>query len=76
MSSVIEYFKDAFDWSEANSSGRVIPHAGGDCEYDAACQRMKEIESNLVKYLKEQRKILGNSEVYSPTLIWLLLFEH
>lgn len=76
MSSVIENFKYAFDWSEANSTGRVIPHAGGDCEYDAACQRMKEVESKLVKYLKEQRKILGNSEVCSPTLIWLLLFEH
>lgn len=75
MPPVIEYFKDAFDWSEANSSGRVIPHAGGDCEYDAACQRIKEIESNLAKYLKEQRKTLGNSEVCS-TLIWLLLFEH
>ncbi|XP_042414294.1 DNA mismatch repair protein MSH6 isoform X1 [Zingiber officinale] len=68
MSPVIEYFKDAFDWSEANSSGRVIPHAGGDCEYDAACQRIKEIESNLAKYLKEQRKTLGNSEINYVTI--------
>ncbi|URE02376.1 DNA mismatch repair protein [Musa troglodytarum] len=63
MCSVIEHFKDAFDWSEADRTGRIIPHEGGDVDYDAACKKLKEIESNLMKYLREQRKVLGNSEV-------------
>ncbi|CAL9753886.1 unnamed protein product [Musa acuminata subsp. burmannicoides] len=63
MCSVIEHFKDAFDWSEADRTGRIIPHEGGDVDYDAACKKLKDIESNLMRYLKEQRKVLGNSEV-------------
>lgn len=62
---VLTHFKDAFDWVEANSSGRIIPREGADIEYDSACKRVKEIETSLTKYLKEQRKLLGDTSVRS-----------
>ncbi|KAK9986609.1 hypothetical protein SO802_031560 [Lithocarpus litseifolius] len=44
IDSVINHFKDAFDWVEleANNSGRIIPHEGVDLEYDSACKKVKE----------------------------------
>ncbi|WOK94006.1 DNA mismatch repair protein MSH6 [Canna indica] len=68
MSSEIDHFKVAFDWSEADRTGRVIPHEGGDFEYDASCKILKEIESNLLRYLKEQRKLLGSSAINYVTI--------
>lgn len=61
--SVLKHFKDAFDWIEANKSGRIIPAEGVDSEYDAACKSVSDIESNLKKHLKEQRKLLGDASV-------------
>ncbi|XVF72730.1 hypothetical protein PTKIN_Ptkin12aG0143800 [Pterospermum kingtungense] len=61
--SILKHFKDAFDWVDANNSGRIIPHEGVDLEYDSACERVKEIESSLTKHLKEQRKLLGDSSI-------------
>jgi DNA mismatch repair protein MSH6 len=61
--SVINHFKGAFDWVEANNSGRIIPHEGVDAEYDSACKKVKEVELSLTKHLKEQRKLLGDSSV-------------
>lgn len=60
---ILKHFKDAFDWVEANNSGRIIPHGGVDIDYDSACKKIKEIESSLNKHLKEQRKLLGDSSV-------------
>ncbi|KAJ3677409.1 hypothetical protein LUZ60_003133 [Juncus effusus] len=58
-----DYFKEAFDWSEAENSGRIIPHEGCDVDYDSACYVIKNIESEFSKYLKEQRKLLGDSSI-------------
>lgn len=63
LHSVLSHFKDAFDWVEANSSGRIIPREGVDVEYDSACEKIKEIQSSLTKHLKEQRKLLGDTSV-------------
>lgn len=65
---VLTHFKDAFDWVEANSSGRIIPREGADVEYDSACKRVKEIETSLTKYLKEQRKLLGDTSITYVTV--------
>lgn len=62
---LLNHFKDAFDWVEANNSGRIIPHEGVDIEYDSACKTVKEVESNLSKHLKEQRKLFGDNSVRS-----------
>ncbi|EPS69161.1 hypothetical protein M569_05605, partial [Genlisea aurea] len=66
--SILTRFKDAFDWDEANNLGRVIPREGVDVEYDASCQRLKDINSDLAKHLKEQRKILGDSSISYVTI--------
>ncbi|GLT71905.1 hypothetical protein SLA2020_438890 [Shorea laevis] len=66
--SVINHFKGAFDWVEANNSGRIIPHEGVDAEYDSACKKVKEVEFSLTKHLKEQRKLLGDASITYVTV--------
>ncbi|XP_030532528.2 DNA mismatch repair protein MSH6 [Rhodamnia argentea] len=63
VSSILKQFKDAFHWVEASNSGRIIPREGVDMEYDSACNKIKEIESNLMKHLKKQRKLLGETSI-------------
>ncbi|CAN6166912.1 unnamed protein product [Urochloa humidicola] len=58
VSSILDRFRDAFDWSEADRNGRIIPREGCDPEYDSTCNAIQEIEFNLKEYLKEQRKLL------------------
>ncbi|KAF8657666.1 hypothetical protein HU200_059821 [Digitaria exilis] len=58
VSSILDRFRDAFDWSEADRNGRIIPLEGCDPEYDAACNAIQEIEPTLKEYLKEQQKLL------------------
>ncbi|KAM0952719.1 putative DNA mismatch repair protein MutS/MSH [Dioscorea sansibarensis] len=60
---ILRYFKGAFDWSEADISGRIIPHEGCDVEFDTACNTLNDIESSLKRYLKEQRKVLGDASI-------------
>lgn len=66
--SILKHFKDAFDWVEANNSGRIIPHGGVDMDYDSACNKVKEIEASLTKHLKEQRKLLGDTSITYVTI--------
>ncbi|KAH9730730.1 DNA mismatch repair protein MSH6 [Citrus sinensis] len=66
--SILKHFKDAFDWVEANNSGRIIPHGGVDMDYDSACKKVKEIEASLTKHLKEQRKLLGDTSITYVTI--------
>ncbi|CAA7388969.1 unnamed protein product [Spirodela intermedia] len=66
--SVINQFKDAFDWAEADQSGRIVPHQGVDADYDSACRTISDIESSLARYLKEQRKALGDASITYATV--------
>lgn len=59
----LKHFKDAFDWVEANNSGRIIPHRGVDVDYDSACTAVTEVEASLREHLKEQRKLLGDASI-------------
>uniref|UniRef100_A0ACD5YI65 Uncharacterized protein n=1 Tax=Avena sativa TaxID=4498 RepID=A0ACD5YI65_AVESA len=61
--SILDHFRAAFDWSEADHNGRIIPLEGCDPEYDATCSAIEEIETSLREYLKEQRKLLRDSSV-------------
>ncbi|CAK7348409.1 unnamed protein product [Dovyalis caffra] len=65
---ILKHFKSAFDWVEANNSGRIIPHEGVDIEYDSACEKVKEVESSLTRHLKEQRKLLGDTSITYVTV--------
>ncbi|GJV01525.1 DNA mismatch repair protein MSH6, partial [Tanacetum coccineum] len=42
---------------------RIIPRDGVDEVYDTACGVVTDIELNLTKHLKEQRKLIGDSSV-------------
>uniref|UniRef100_A0A2P2JZX2 DNA mismatch repair protein n=3 Tax=Rhizophora mucronata TaxID=61149 RepID=A0A2P2JZX2_RHIMU len=68
MGLILQHFKDAFDWVEANNSGRIIPHEGVDVEYDTACKRLKKVESSLAKHLKEQCHLLGDTSISYVTV--------
>ncbi|GJR83688.1 DNA mismatch repair protein MSH6 [Tanacetum coccineum] len=63
VNAVLRHFKNAFDWTEAKKSGRIIPRDGVDEVYDTACGVVTDIELNLTKHLKEQRKLIGDSSV-------------
>ncbi|XP_078438699.1 MUTS homolog 6 isoform X2 [Wolffia australiana] len=63
VDSLISHFKDAFDWADADVSGRIIPRPGVNAEYDSACKTVRELESSLARYLTEQRKHLGNPSI-------------
>lgn len=76
VNSILRHFKDAFDWEEAYKSGRILPREGADVDYDAACQAVKGIESNLRKHLKEQQKLLGDSSVRFLKSAWFMIIEH
>ncbi|CAN1353025.1 DNA mismatch repair protein MSH6 [Linum perenne] len=65
---VLKYFKDGFDWAEANNTGRIIPHKGVDMEYDSACKDVQDIEYGLKQELKEQKKILGDASITYVTV--------
>lgn len=65
---ILKHFKSAFDWVEANNSGRIIPHDGVDVEYDSACEKVKEVESSLARHLKEQQKLLGDKSITYVTV--------
>ncbi|KAL5983573.1 DNA mismatch repair protein msh6 [Asimina triloba] len=66
--STLKHFKDAFDWSEADCSGRIVPHEGVDEEYDSACDAVKDIKLGLSKHLKDQHKILGDKSIKYVTV--------
>ncbi|CAI9105506.1 OLC1v1004437C1 [Oldenlandia corymbosa var. corymbosa] len=65
---ILSEFKEGFDWVEAEKSGRIIPREGVDAEYDDACRSVGEVESSLMKHLKEQRKQLGDSSIKYVTI--------
>jgi hypothetical protein len=61
MRSVIDHFETAFDWPEAENSGRILPREGVDSDFDAASAVIAEVEGKLDSYLEEQRAHFGNS---------------
>ncbi|KAG9457908.1 hypothetical protein H6P81_002416 [Aristolochia fimbriata] len=66
--SILKHFEDAFDWSGADQSGRIVPHKGVDLEYDSAVSSMLEIECGLKKHLEEQKKVLKDKSIKYVTV--------
>ncbi|XP_068662211.1 DNA mismatch repair protein MSH6 isoform X2 [Aristolochia californica] len=66
--SVLKHFEDAFDWTEADQSGRIVPHKGVDLEYDSALSSISEIEFFLKKHLEEQKKVLKDKSIKYVTV--------
>jgi len=70
MKSVIEHFETAFDWPEAENSGRILPREGVDSDFDAASAVISEVEAKLDAYLEQQRAHFGNS----TEVVFILIF--
>ncbi|PKA65146.1 DNA mismatch repair protein MSH6 [Apostasia shenzhenica] len=68
VSKILNYFEEAFDWSEVQESGRIIPCEGCDSDYDSVCKSLREVEYGLKKHLMGQRKLLGNSSINYVTV--------
>ena len=73
MKAVIEHFETAFDWPEAENSGRILPREGVDSDFDAASAVISEVEGKLDAYLEEQRAHFGNSTEVDSILIFLII---
>lgn len=64
MTSVMEQLRTAFDWDEAEKSGRIMPNRGVNEEFDAANAKIEEVEAKFENYLQTVRQTLGcSSEV-------------
>ena len=60
--------QEAADWEEAEATGRVVPAAGVDQEYDEAEAAVKEAEKALAEHLKELKAELGSRDVKYASL--------
>jgi hypothetical protein len=65
MKSLLQHLERAFDWAEAEKSGRIMPHEGVDDDFDAAATTISEVEKKLAAYLEQQRKHFNNSSEVS-----------
>ncbi|KAG6785308.1 hypothetical protein POTOM_011038 [Populus tomentosa] len=65
---ILKHFKSAFDWAEANNSGRIIPHEGVHVEYDSACEKITYVTVGKEAYLLEVPEHLRGSipQDYEP----------
>ncbi|CAM9678906.1 unnamed protein product [Choristocarpus tenellus] len=78
MTSAVAFFRQAFEAGQAKKDGVIKPKPGVDETFDKAkvgerlfirrqlvclCERINEIESELVEHLAEQRQLLRCSEV-------------
>ncbi|KAL4517804.1 hypothetical protein Ndes2526A_g02182 [Nannochloris sp. 'desiccata'] len=68
MEPALAEMRAAADWEEAESTGRVVPAAGVDAEYDAAEEAVKTSEAALADYLKELKAELGSRDVKYASL--------
>lgn len=64
----IKHFETAFDWSEAEKTGRILPCEGVDKDYDVANRSVREIEIDLGKHLEMQRKFFGSDMINYVTV--------
>ncbi|KAH9320155.1 hypothetical protein KI387_021924, partial [Taxus chinensis] len=61
---IMKHFETAFDWSEAEKSGRILPCEGVDKDYDLANQTVIEIETSFAKHLEMQQMLFGSEISY------------
>ena len=68
MQAALDEMEAAADWEEAEASGRVVPAAGVDAEYDAAVAGVATAEEALGEYLQELKAELGSRDVRYTSL--------
>ena len=59
----IKYFEDAFDWADAEKTGRITPHEGVDSDFDLGSANITKIKRKLEAYLKEQQEYFKSQAV-------------
>ncbi|KAH8269948.1 hypothetical protein KR018_000264 [Drosophila ironensis] len=59
LSKELQYFATAFDHEAAAKTGVIAPQVGMDAEYDAAMDKITEIEKRLKVYLEKQERHFG-----------------
>ena len=63
ISSILDFFKNAFNHSEAVKSGKIVPKKGVDEDYDQTVRERKELEADLDDYLRQQKKVFNSSKL-------------
>lgn len=64
MKEILGYFKDTFDFEDAQKSGVLAPEKGDDDEFDSIAEQIEELEQEMKIYLKEQEKFFGCKLAY------------
>ena len=65
---LLSILKTAFDWSEAEKTGHILPCEGVDEDYDVANRTMREIEIELEKHLGMQQTLFGSDMINYVTV--------
>lgn len=60
LSPLIQYFEAAFNWSDAERTGRISPHEGIDPDFDSGSATVSAIEAKLKSYLEDQQAHFQN----------------
>ncbi|CAG8558122.1 14662_t:CDS:10 [Funneliformis caledonium] len=63
LSSILLYFKEAFDHDQAEKEGKLIPYHGIEQDYDTIQQKLSAVEKLLDDHLKETRKLLKSDKI-------------
>ena len=59
----LKYFEDAFDWSDAEKTGRITPREGVNSDFDLASANIVTVKGKLEAYLKEQQEYFKSQSV-------------
>lgn len=59
LDDIIQFFEQSFDQEEAKKSGKILPTAGVDDEYDGAIDEIQCIKDQLTNYLDSEKKRTG-----------------
>lgn len=61
--SILKFFEDAFNHSDAVKSGKIIPKKGVDEDFDQVVEDKLDLENELDAYLRGQKKKFGTSDI-------------
>ncbi|CAK8692796.1 unnamed protein product [Clavelina lepadiformis] len=63
LENILSHWKKAFNHKKAKETGKIIPNAGTNPEYDHAICDLESINNRAEKYLNEQKKIFSCAKI-------------
>ena len=63
ISPILDFFKDAFNHSDAVESGKIIPKKGVDEDYDRVVREKEELQEDTHNYLRQQGQVFRTSKL-------------